>query len=98
MPISHGKRWDDKPRWSPDGRTIYFVSDRGGFFNVWAIRFDSAKGKPVGEPFRVTSFESPELMVSDAIPKVDFSLTQNRFVLTMEQRSGSIWLLDNLGP
>lgn len=98
MPISHGKRWDDKPRWSPDGKTIYFVSDRGGFFNVWAIRFDSAKGKPVGEPFRVTSFESPELMVSDAIPKVDFSLTQNRFVLTMEQRSGSIWLLDILGP
>ncbi len=98
MPISHGKHWDDKPRWSPDGRTIYFVSDRGGFFNVWAIRFDSAEGKPVGEPFRVTSFESPELMVSDAIPKVDFSLTQNRFVLTMEQRSGSIWLLDNLGP
>jgi Tol biopolymer transport system component/DNA-binding winged helix-turn-helix (wHTH) protein len=98
MPISHGKHWDDKPRWSPDGRTIYFVSDRGGFFNVWAIRFDSAKGKPVGEPFRVTSFESPELMVSDAIPKVDFSLTQNRFVLTMEQSSGSIWLLDNVSP
>jgi Tol biopolymer transport system component len=98
MPISHGKHWDDKPRWSPDGRTIYFVSDRGGFFNVWAIRFDSSKGKPVGEPFRVTSFESPELMVSDAIPKVDFSLTQNRFVLTMEQSSGSIWLLDNVSP
>jgi hypothetical protein len=37
-------------------------------------------------------------MVSDAIPKVDFSLTQNRFVLTMEQRSGSIWVLDNVGP
>jgi len=26
--------WDDKPRWSPDGKTIYFVSNRTGFFNV----------------------------------------------------------------
>jgi hypothetical protein len=24
MPISRGRHWDDKPRWSPDGRTIYF--------------------------------------------------------------------------
>ena len=43
--ISKGKPWDDKPNWSPDGKTIYFVSARSGFFNVWGIRFDSTKGK-----------------------------------------------------
>jgi len=26
--ISKRKPWDDKPRWSPDGKTIYFVSSR----------------------------------------------------------------------
>jgi len=31
---SDGKYWEDKPRWSPDGRTIYFVSNRTGFYNV----------------------------------------------------------------
>ena len=67
IPITEGKYWDDKPRWSPDGKTIYFISGRGGFFNVWGIHFDSAQGKPVGEPFRVTTFESPSLMVPQQI-------------------------------
>ena len=41
-------KWADKPRWSPDGRTIYFVSRRvTGFLNVWGIRFDQTKGEPV---------------------------------------------------
>src|SRR5262249_31312926 len=45
--VTDSKQWDDKPHWSPDGRTIYFVSGRGGFFNVWGIHFDPASGKTV---------------------------------------------------
>jgi len=97
IPITEGKYWDDKPRWSPDGKTIYFISGRGGFFNVWGIHFDPAKGKPVGEPFRVTTFESPSLMVPQQIQSVGLSLSQNKFVLTMQDLSGSVWMLDNVG-
>ena len=43
--ITDGKQWDDKPRWSPDGKTIYFLSDRRGFFNVWGVHFDPLKGR-----------------------------------------------------
>ena len=96
--ISKGKPWDDKPNWSPDGKTIYFVSARSGFFNVWGIRFDSTKGRSVGEAFRVTAFENPGLMIPDLIPLVQLSLNQDKLVLTMEERSGSIWVLDNVGP
>ena len=96
--VSKGEPWDDKPRWSPDGNTIYFVSGRGGFFNVWGIRFDSTKGKPRGEPFRVTSFETPALMLPEQIQIVELSLTQDKLLLTMEERSGSIWVLDDVGP
>jgi Tol biopolymer transport system component/DNA-binding winged helix-turn-helix (wHTH) protein len=95
--ITDGKHWDDKPRWSPNGKTIYFVSGRDGFFNVWGIRFDAVKGKPVGDPFQVTSYESPSLMVPD-IPPVELSLTQEKLVLTIAEVSGSIWILDNVGP
>ncbi len=94
--ITDGRHWDDKPRWSPDGRTIYFVSGPGGFFNVWGIGFDPAAGKPVGQPFQVTKFDSPRLMIPRFIPPVGLSLTQDRLVLTMEQTSGSIWILDNV--
>jgi hypothetical protein len=64
---------------------------------VWGIRFDAVKGKPVGDPFQVTSFESPSLMVPD-IPPVELSLTQEKLVLTIAEVSGSIWILDNVGP
>jgi hypothetical protein len=79
-------------------RTIYFVSDHGGVFNVWGIHFDPVRGKPKGEPFQVTAFESPGPMVPRQIPEVELSLTQDKLVLTMEEPSGSIWLLDNVGP
>jgi serine/threonine protein kinase/Tol biopolymer transport system component len=97
IPITEGKYWDDLPRWSPDGKMIYFISGRGGFFNVWGIHFDPAKGKPVGEPFRVTAFESPSLMVPQPSQGAGLSLSQNKFVLTMQDLSGSIWVLDNVG-
>ena len=34
----HG--WADKPRWSPDGKLLYFIRRESSFFNVWAVRFD----------------------------------------------------------
>ena len=96
--ITDGTYWADKPRWSPDGKTIYFVSGRSGAFNVWGIGFDPSSGKPRGEVFPVTSFESPGPTVPRQIPDVELSLTQDKLVLTMEELSGSIWVLDNVGP
>jgi Tol biopolymer transport system component/DNA-binding winged helix-turn-helix (wHTH) protein len=94
--ITEGKHWDDKPRWSPDGNIIYFLSERAGFFNVWGIRFDSARARPVGEPFPVTTFSSPRFMVAKSIGPASISLTQDRLVVTVAQLSGSIWLLENV--
>ncbi len=94
--VTDGRYWDDKPRWSPDGKTIYFVSSRSGVFNVWGIRFDSINGQPVGEAFQVTAFKNPNLMIPDKINFVELSLTQDKLVLAMEDRSGSIWVLDNV--
>ena len=39
--------WDDKPRWSADGDTLYFMSERDGFRCIWAQRLDGSKC-PVG--------------------------------------------------
>src|SRR5215469_16557313 len=96
IPVTEGTHWDDKPRWSPNGKMLYFVSGRGGFFNVWGIHFDPSQGKMVGEPFPVTKFENPALMVPEHIPSVELSLSQNHLVLTLEQVSGSIWMLEDV--
>lgn len=95
--ITKGKTWDDKPRWSPDGRTIYFASTRGtGFVNVWGIRFDSLKGKTVSEPFQITGFDSPTQMIYPNMGLLQISLTENRLVVPMVQISGSIYILENV--
>ena len=95
--ITEGKYWDDVPRWSPDGRTIYFVSSRSGFFNVWGMRFDPTGGEPVGEAFRVTAFESPGQMMSPRLVQLNgISLTADRLVLPITEGSGSIWVLENV--
>jgi WD40-like Beta Propeller Repeat len=54
--------WPDKPRWSPDGRTLYFIS-RGadGYFNLWGVPIDPALGEQNGKPHQVTYFSSPRL-------------------------------------
>jgi hypothetical protein len=88
--------WDDKARWSLDGRTIYFVSNRTGFFNVWGIRFDPARGAPVGEPFRVTTFDGPGQMVLPRPGLLELSIAGDRMVLPITEVSGSIWMLTNV--
>jgi Tol biopolymer transport system component/DNA-binding winged helix-turn-helix (wHTH) protein len=96
MQITEGTYWDDKPRWSPDGSILYFVSSRGGVFNVWGIRFDRAHGKPVGEPFRVTSFEGPRLMILPNTGSMELGIARDRLVLPMVAGSGGIWMLDGV--
>lgn len=87
--------WADKPRWSPDGRTIYFLWGQGSFYNVWGIRFDPETGKTIGDPFRVTALDNPALMIPQHMESVEISVSQKNLVLTLNQVSGSIWILDN---
>jgi len=38
--ITNGMAYDAQPRFSPDGETIVFISDRSGGDNVWTLRLD----------------------------------------------------------
>ena len=94
--LTEGRYWDDKPRWAPDGKAIYFVSNRTGFFNVWKVRFDPANGKPLDQPARVTDFESPTQMIIPNIVQLEMALSSDRIILPMMETSGSIWVLENI--
>jgi len=46
---------DWNPVWSPDGKFLYFSSDRGGSMNLWREVIDESSGKSIGEAKPVTS-------------------------------------------
>jgi Tol biopolymer transport system component len=46
---------DWAPAWSPTGNWLYFASSRGGTFNFWRVRVDSANGRLLGAPEPVTA-------------------------------------------
>jgi Tol biopolymer transport system component/DNA-binding winged helix-turn-helix (wHTH) protein len=94
--ISEGQYWDDKPRWSPDGKAIYFLSNRTGFFNVWKVRFDPTSGKPLDQPARVTAFENPTQMIMPNIVSMEMAVAYDRLILPMMETSGGIWILENV--
>ncbi len=95
--ITEEDGWADKPRWSPDGRAVYFVSRRGtGFLNVWGVKFDPLKGEPLEEPFQVTSYQSPAEGIWPDTGPMEMSLSADRLVLPIQEVTGSIWVLDNV--
>jgi len=54
IPVIDDGRLNWNPVWSPDGRFLYFVSDRSGSMNVWRVEIDEATGEVRGEPEPIT--------------------------------------------
>jgi hypothetical protein len=95
--IAAGHDGNDKPRWAPDGRTLYFISKQGSsFYNLWGARFDPDRGMPVGDPFMITKFDSPGLVISPDIASFEIDIAPRRAVLTMATVTGNIWMLENV--
>jgi Tol biopolymer transport system component/DNA-binding winged helix-turn-helix (wHTH) protein len=94
--ITDGTWFDDKPRWGPDGRVLYFVSNRTGVANVWGRRFDDSTGTPIGDPFPVTSFRSAQFLLTPRTVQMDIAITATQLLLPMTESRSEIWMLDQV--
>lgn len=71
-PVDQGGPVDGQPRWSPDGRTIYFLSSRSGSSQVWRVPVEGGPAEQVTRlPLDLGALElSPDgrwLLVSMAV-------------------------------
>jgi Tol biopolymer transport system component/DNA-binding winged helix-turn-helix (wHTH) protein len=96
IPITDGASYDDKPRWSPDGRAIYFLSARDGALNLWGRRFDPSAGTTVGAPFRATSFRGTGPTVARELARVEIAISSDRLFLPMTESAGTIWMVEGV--
>jgi Tol biopolymer transport system component len=55
VPVTSDPPPDWNPVWSPDGKYLYFSSNRGGSMNLWRATIDEPSGKVLGQPEPVTT-------------------------------------------
>lgn len=83
-----------EPVWSPDGRRIYFLSDRDGSTCVWARDVDAESKRPVGDSFEAAHFHGAGRLVRGPTANpgsIGLSATSNFLVLTLTDTKGNIW-------
>jgi Tol biopolymer transport system component len=104
---------DWNPVWAPDGRFLYFASDRGGTMGLWRVAIDEASGRasgapqPLSVPFPVACYVSVtrdgrKLLVAgaagtDSIERIAFDPAQARTLGAAEVVFASSLRLFSLG-
>jgi serine/threonine protein kinase len=53
--VTNDAATDWNPVWSPDGRWMFFSSNRGGSMNLWRVRINEVSGAVLGQPQPVTT-------------------------------------------
>ena len=84
--LTEGMAWDMQPRYSPDGKSIAFTSDRGGGDNLWVMGRDGSDPRQVTkEDFRLVN--SPTWS-----PDGQFIAGRKHFTSRRSAGAGEIWL------
>jgi Tol biopolymer transport system component len=92
--IDHPSPWDDKPRWSPDSGTIYFVSDRDGHFCLWSQALDRETKRPKGKPTSLYHFHNSRLaMINVGVGMLEIDVARDKLVMGLGELTGNIWRL-----
>jgi Tol biopolymer transport system component/DNA-binding winged helix-turn-helix (wHTH) protein len=86
--LTDGTTINDRPRWSPDGNLLYFVSYRDGFTCFWAQRLEPATKHPVGSAFPVYHFHRAQFPLTG----MEFSVARDKIVFTLRELTGNIWM------
>jgi Tol biopolymer transport system component len=99
--VSSEKDWTvvtddgDAPSWSPQGRFLYFWSNRDGSPCLWAQPLDAASKRPHGTPLAIKHFHSRGLSWRNLyLGAPDLAVAPDRIVFNLGEQMGNIWLTE----
>jgi len=56
--LTSGEKGEDRPRWSPDGKRLAYISPKEAGSQVWTVAFNSETGMLDGDPRRITNIST----------------------------------------
>jgi Tol biopolymer transport system component len=93
--VGTGSSGDILPTFSSDNNTLYFISNRDGFYCLWAQRLNPANKKASGDAFAIEHFHhasrSPSYVGGGRRRLVS---ARDKLVFTMADRTGNIWMTE----
>jgi Tol biopolymer transport system component len=93
--VSGGDALERDPAWSPDGRFLYYVSERDGFRCVWARQLDPGTKRPIGDAFAVRHFHSARFslrLVGSRGFLTGLTVGDGALLFAMGELKGNVWL------
>ena len=89
--LTSGPEWDGDARWSPDGSTLVFSSDRGGNRNLWLMDADG------GRPRALTDDAATRYSEPAWTPDGEYVIARRRFTDTSSIGLQELWMTHRLG-
>ena len=95
--VTDGQYDDDKPQFSPEGNTVYFLSAaRDGYLCIWSQRLDPVTKRPVGVPIGFEHFHSLTQRNLNPYGQIIFqsnlTVARDKMMVTLPQFGGEIWM------
>ncbi len=92
MPLTDGRHKVDKPRFSPDGKLIYFTQDGQESRGIRAAHFDPRTGQTVGDSFAVFDSGESRLTLFGVNPgSLEIGIAKDKLVMLLAERASNLW-------
>ena len=83
----------EHPRWSGDGRTIFYSSNSDGFSCIYGRAFSPERGEVVGNPFPIAHFHNQRASIDNVFPRArNLSVDGNSIYFNLGEQSSTIWI------
>ena len=89
--LTSGVAYDHQPRFSPDGASILFTTDRSGSENVWVMAADGTGIRPI------TSEGDKNMNSADWLPDGEYVVARKRLTNASPIGQTELWLYHQLG-